>query len=260
MKIMKLFLGLVCLMTVFSSCVTPKEVNYLSDMTPGVNIPLNSKFEAVVSPNDQLSIVVISGTDEKELAEPFNAFGGSQGVGGANMGGYLVDVNGNIQFPVFGTLHVQGLTRLQLQDTITRRLVAGGYMNDPMVEVRFANFRIYMLGDADGGRVLNVANERCTFLEALAMAGGLNENSKRDRVAVIREVNGEMVMRYLDPRSTEVFNDPFFMLQQNDIIVTQSFKRFYAQNMINTSLTVFSTVISLVSSVSLIYLMVSGKN
>ena len=263
MKHIKLFFVMACLMVAVCSCVTSKEVNYLDDMTPGVNVPLNSKFEAVISPYDQLRITVIGSGDEKELAEPFNPFGGGQGSGYSGNGnnqGYLVDVNGNLQFPTLGFLHVQGLTRLQLQDTIASRLVSGGYMNNPMVDVRFSNFRVFVLGTADGGKVLNIDNERCTFLEALAMAGGLSQFTKRDRVAVIREVEGEMVTRYLDPRSAEVFNDPFFLLQQNDIIVTQSFKRYYAQNIFNTGLGIFTTLVSLVSTVTLVYLMVTGKN
>ena len=256
MKHCKLFFLIACLLVAASSCVTPKEVNYLSDMTPGVNIPLNDKFEAVVSPYDQLRITVIGSGSEKELAEPFNPFGSVQST--SNGVGYLVDVNGDIQFPTLGNLHVAGLTRLQLQDTITNRLISGGYMNDPMVDVRFTNFRVFVLGTADGGRVLEISNERCTFLEALAMAGGLSQFSRRDRVAVIREVNGEMVTRYLDPRSADVFNDPFFLLQQNDIIVTQSFKRYYTQDMFNTGLSIVSAIVSIVSSVTLVYLMVTG--
>ncbi len=247
------------LLVAVSSCVTPKEVNYLEDMMPGVNVPLNSKFEAVISSYDQLRILVVGSGSEKELAEPFNPFGTVQN-NVTNSVCYLVDVNGDIQFPILGNMHVQGLTRLQLQDTITNRLVSEGYMNNPMVDVRFANFRVFVLGTSEGGRVLEIPNERCTFLEALAMAGGLSQFTKRDRIAVIREVDGEMVTHYLDPRSAEVFNDPFFLLQQNDIIVTQSFKRYYAQDMINLGLSFFSTTLSLISSVSLIYLMVTGRN
>ncbi|MCR5645453.1 MAG: polysaccharide biosynthesis/export family protein [Bacteroidales bacterium] len=260
MKYARLFLAFACLVVMAGSCVTPKEVNYLDDVTPGVNIPLNSKFEATITPYDRLRIIVIGNGTEKELAEPFNPYGGLQESARYDQSGYLVDVNGNIQFPSLGMLHVQGLTRLQLQDTITHRLIKGGYMNDPFVDVRFTNFRVFVLGTADGGKVLDISNERCTFLEALAMAGGLGQFSRRDHIAVIREIDGEMVTRFLDPRSSEVFNDPFFLLQQNDIIVTQSFKRYYTQNIFNTSVSVIATVVSLISTVSLIYLMITGKN
>lgn len=260
MKILKLFLILSCVVAMATSCVTSKEVSYLQNLQHNQTIPLNENFEALISPNDQLRITVIGVGDEKELAEPFNPFVGLQSNAGQSSIGYLVDVNGDIQFPTLGKMHVKGMTRIQLQDTITNRLVEGGYMNDPMVDVRFMNFRIFVLGTADGGKVLNVDNERCTFLEALAMAGGLNQFSKRDKIAVMREENGEIVTHFLDPRSTDVFYDSFFMLQQNDIIVTQSFRRLYIQDIFNSSLNILTAVTSLVSTVSLIYLMVSGKN
>lgn len=260
MRNAKLLIGLVFLLAVASSCVTSKEVNYLIDLKPGEDIPLNNRFEPVVSPNDQLRITVIGVGLEKELAEPFNPFGSTMNLGDANHLGYLVDVDGNIQFPIFGSLHVEGLTRLQLQDSIRNRLISEGHMTNPMVDVRFENFRVFVLGTSEGGKVLNISNERCTFLEALAMAGGLNKYTKRDRIAVLREVDGKLVAHYLDPRSTEVFNDPFFLLQQNDIIVTQSFGRTYAQEMLNTSLTLVSVAVSMVSAIATLALLLSGKN
>lgn len=259
MKNIKLFLFVALLMATVSSCVTSKEVSYLSDLDPSQNLPLNNKFEAVVSPYDELRITVIGTGEEKELAEPFNPFGNGQNMVQQNNAGYLVDVNGNIQFPIFGTIHVQGMTRLQLQETIKKRLVAEGHMHDPMVDVRFSNFRVFILGTGDGGKVLNIENERCTFLEALTMAGGLNRFTKRDRIAVMREINGEMVTRFLDPRSKEVINDPFFMLQQNDVIITQTMDRSYVQDMFNTTINIVSVVSSLISTTLMIYMLSSGK-
>ena len=195
-----------------ASCVTPRRVNYLQDMTHGSQIQLEDRFEARIAAYDDLSIVVSSSQPNQELVAPFNVVRDSKG-------GYLVDVDGNIDFPVLGKMHVAGLTRLQLQDTVTARLTRGGYLEDPFVIVRFNTFKIFFIG-AGGGKVINVPNERCNFLEALALSGGLDNFTPRDRIAVMREVNGKMVMRYLDPRSSDVFNDPFFMLHQNDFIIT----------------------------------------
>ena len=259
MKYLKLLLAFVLFSMIASSCVTSKEVSYLQDLKPGETIPLNNKFEAVISPYDELRISVIGFGVEKEMAEPFNPFGTVQNYNQEYRTGYLVDVNGDIQFPALGMMHVQGLTRLQLQDTIRTRLIEGGHMKDPMVDVRFTNFRVFILGTADGGKVLNISNERCTFLEALAMAGGLNKFSKRDRIAVMREIDGEMETHFLDPRSAEVFNDPFFLLQQNDIIITQSFRRTYTQDGINTSVAVLSTVASLLSTFAIIFSVIRTK-
>lgn len=248
------------LAAVLSSCVTPKEVSYLQNLKHNQSIPLSENFEAIISPYDQLNITVIGVGEEKELAEPFNPFGNQQNLSNNNSMGYLVDVNGDIKFPIIGKVHVKGMTRIQLQELITRKLIEGGYMNSPMVDVRFMNFRVFVLGTADGGKVLNINNERCTFLEALAMAGGLNQFTKRDKIAVMREENGKIVTRFLDPRSTDVIYDPYFLLQQNDIIITQSFRRAYAQNTLTTTVTIISAISSLVSSVAMVFLLLSGNN
>lgn len=225
-----------------SSCVTTKQVAYLQDMCHETQIELENKFEAVISPYDELTILVSSA--EEELAKPFNLVFNT-GSSSTNMN-YLVDQYGNIEFPVLGEIHVVGMTRLQLQDYITQQLANGGYLNDPFVMVRFQNFKIFFLG-SNGGKAINIDNERCTFLEALAMSGDLNVFTDRTKIAVMREVDGKMVMRYLDPRDSKVFEDPFYMLQQNDFIITRD--RGYKNFMESTSqvLTMLGYLASFVS-------------
>lgn len=219
----KLLFATLLSVLLFTSCLTPGEINYLQDMRHGTQIELENAFQARVCPYDELDIYVFS--SDEEQARPFNlrSFSSSM-VTSHRSGTYLVDVNGNIQFPILGTLHVSGMTRLELQDTISHMLVANALLTDAVVVVRFSNFKIFFLG-AEGGKVINISNERCTFLEALAMAGGLNAYTSRNKIAVMREVDGKMVMRYLDPRSSSVFQDPFFMLQQNDFIITQNYTK-----------------------------------
>ena len=227
-----------------NSCVTTKQVAYLQDMGHETQIELENKFEAVISPYDELTILVSSA--EEELAKPFNLNFSSGSSGGNQNMGYLVDQNGNIEFPVLGEIHVGGMTRLQLQDYISERLLKEGYLPDTFVMVRFQNFKIFFLG-SNGGKAINIDNERCTFLEALAMSGDLNVFTDRTKIAVMREVDGKMVMRYLDPRDSKVFEDPFYMLQQNDFIITRD--RGYKNFMESTSqvLTMLGYLASFVS-------------
>ena len=242
------FFMLAFLAATTTSCVTSKKVRYLRDM-PVAGVPLNDRFEATIAPYDELRIFVMQGKDE-ELVKPFNLFGSAGSTTSQGRMGYLVDVNGNIEFPVLGELHVEGLTRLQLQDTIASHLVAKGYLSDPTVMVRFLNFKVFVLG-TESGKVLNINEERCTFLEALAMAGGLSLYTRRDRIGVMREVDGRMVIHYLDPRSTEIFNDDFFLLQQNDIIFTEvGTRRFLKEGYSNWTwvLSGVSTVITAITS------------
>jgi len=206
-----------CCLLAFASCVAPQDVNYLQDMRQNSQIELENRFEAVIAPYDELTIYV--GCFKEELARPFNITNNTSS-GQQVPHTYLVDVNGNIQFPVLGEIHVAGKTRLELQDTIALCLQSDGYIDDPFVMVRFANFKIFFLGP-DGGKSITIPNERCTFLEALALSGDLDIYTRRDKIAVMREINGKVMVRYLDPRSSDVFNDPFFMLHQNDFIITR---------------------------------------
>jgi polysaccharide export outer membrane protein len=234
---------MVVLAMMAASCTTYKHVRYLQDM-PKEGMPITENLEATVAPYDELRIFLVSNTGkDDELLKPFNSMQSMGGVGNDyRMSGYLVDGDGYIQFPVLGKLHVAGLTRLQVQDTIAANLERNGYIKNPLVVVRFLNFRVYML-TSSGGTVLNINEERCTFLEALAMAGGLDWYTRRDRIGVMREVDGKRVVHYLDPRSTAIFDDEFFVLQQNDIIFTEERPyKFFSSNL--------SLVLGLISSLT----------
>ena len=243
----------------FTSCVTSRRVNYLQDMTQGSQIELENRFEAVIAPYDQLEISITS-PDKPELASPFNSWNGNQSQNQRGLSNsYLVDVNGDIEMPTLGHIHVAGLTRLRLQDTIADILRTEGYIANPFVNVHFANFKIFYLGNGTG-KVITIPNERCTFLEALSMLGGLDPYIRRDKIAVMREVNGQMVMRYLDPRSSDVFNDPFFMMQQNDFIITESMNGGVLRNEFTYWTGMVSTFLSLASLLTTFMLYRSMSN
>ena len=232
----------------FASCITTKKVAYLQDMSHETQIELEDKFEAVISPYDELDIMILS--YEQELAVPFNIRLDAQNDIRRDMY-YLVDKDGYIEMPVLGKIKAGGLTRLELQADIMRRLIDGDYLSDPYVMVKFRNYKVFFLG-ANGGKSINITNERCTFLEALALSGDMNVYTDRGKIAVLREVDGKMVTRYLDPRSSDVFKDPFFMLQQNDIIITQNrpFRNF--QESANQISPIMSFITSVISFTSLI--------
>lgn len=239
-------MGIVITLTALStvSCVTNRKIAYLQDMKHNSQIELENKFEAVISPYDELDVIITS--FDPELARPFNIrSSSSSNFNPAASLAYLVDQYGEIELPVLGKIHAAGLTRLKLQEKVKDLLIAGGYINDPYVFVRFRSYKIFFLG-ANGGKAIDIPNERCTFLEALALSGDMNVYTNRNKIMVMREVDGKMVSRYLDPRSSKVFKDPFFMMQQNDFIITQNtsyrnFQQSYGQ---------FGTILSLVSALT----------
>lgn len=262
MKLMRsvkwLVMAAVCLCV--SSCMSSKKVLYLQDMKQNSQIELENKFEAVISPYDELTILV--SCHDAELAKPFNISSIQSGIGnqsGNQRYGYLVDPNGNIQMPILGEIHVVGMTRLQLQEYVADKLKAEGYLEDPFVMVRFNNFKVFYLDNyGNKAKALNIEDERCTLFEALAMIGDLNAYTRHDKIGVLREENGMMTMHYLDPRSSEIFNDPYFMLQQNDIIITQPIKSRYAREEVSYWMSWFSVLSSFTSIVTVYLLLKNG--
>ena len=259
MKTMKwLVVAAMCVLT--SSCMTSKKVLYLQDMKQNSQIELEDKFEAVISPYDELTILV--SCYDSELAKPFNLSSIQSGIlsgSSNNHYGYLVDPNGNIQMPILGEIHVTGMTRLELQDYVVGRLKSDGYLEDPYVMVRFNNFKVFYLDNfGSKARVLDITDERCPLFEALAMIGDLNSYTKHDQIGVLREEGGVMTMHYLDPRNSEVFNDPYFMLQQNDVIITRPIKSRYAREEVSYWMSWFSVLTSFTSIATLYVLLKNG--
>lgn len=253
-----LLITLACLLA--SSCMSPKKVLYLQDMKQNSQIELENQFQAVISPYDELTILVSA--HDFDLAKPFNLSSIQSNISTQNSQqrfGYLVDPNGNIQFPILGELHVAGMTRLDLQDYITDRLKKGDYLTDPYVMVRFNNFKVFYLDNyGSKATVLNITDERCTLFEALAMLGDLNASTKHDKIGILREVNGKMTMHYMDPRKSDVFNDPYFMLQQNDIIITKPIKSRYARDEFSYWTSWFS-ILSSLTSIATLYMIITNK-
>ena len=251
MKLLKTLFLLAGIAVCASSCVSSRNVRYLGDMQKLGEVSIDGKFEAKISPFDELRIFVLPNGDkeELELIEPFNVYtGGTTNVTNMNQSlGYLVDVDGFIQFPVFGKMKAAGMTCRDLRDSIESRLKSEGYLSDPLVDVRITNFKVFFLG-SNGGKAITINNERCTFLEALAMSGDLSLYTKRSKIGVVREKEGKMVIHYLDPRSSDIYNDEFFILQQNDIILTENMSFvFFKEWMSNVG--VFLTPLTTVASV-----------
>ena len=187
--------------------------------------------ETVIQVDDILSIIVSSANQLEN--ERFNAPNEStQGTnsGAASAGntvtiGYLVNQNGDIQFPVFGTLHVEGMTKRQLTEKITKSLLDGKHLVDPIVTIRFLNFRVSVIGEVSRPGVYTVPNEKLSLLEAIALAGDLTIYGRRDNITLVRENGrGEKVTEKLNLKSIDVLSSPYYYLKSNDIIYVEPIK------------------------------------
>lgn len=247
-----------CVVVLCTSCASSKKVVYLQDVVPLKQQVIEQKYEVYIHNDDLLAIMVNS--KNPELALPFNMPMvtyqlGSERGGQQRVLGYLVDTNGDIDFPILGKLHVAGLTRLQLTDLIKQRLIEEDLIKDPIVTVQFLNYKVTVMGEVNRPGSFNISGDRITLLEALSMAGDLTIYGRRDRVAVIREKDGKRTILFHDLRSADIFNSPCYYLQQNDIVYVEPNKSKAGQSEINQNKSVgvwLSAASILVSIASLI--------
>lgn len=262
MKISKcgfvLFLLLTLISSGFSGCTSAKEIIYLQDVVPLKQQEIEHKYEVIIHHDDLLSISINS--RDPELALPFNMpmityqMGTSGASGSQRVLGYLVDINGDIDFPILGKLHVEGLTRMQLTELIKSKLLQGNLIRDPIVTIQFLNFKISVMGEVANPGSFSITGDRITLLEALSMAGDLTIYGRRDRVGVIRERNGKRTVLFHDLRSVEIFNSPCYYLQQNDIVYVEPNKTKSGQSKINQNNTigVWVSVLSLLTTIAVL--------
>ncbi len=247
----------VCMAVFFTACTSTKKIIYLQDVVPLKQQEIEQKYEVIIHGDDLLAIMVNS--RDPELALPFNMPMVSYQLGSNTGGqqrvlGYLVDTNGNIDFPILGEIHVEGLTRMQLTELIKNKLIEGDLIKDPIVTVQFLHFKISVMGEVGRPGSFTISGDRITLLEALSMAGDLTIYGRRDRVGVIRENNGKRTILFHDLRSADIFNSPCYYLQQNDIVYVEPNKAKSGQSSINqnNSIGVWVSVISLLTTIAVL--------
>ena len=246
------------MLAILASCSAPKEVLYLQDIASLKEEVIDKNYEVIIHKDDLLAILVNS--KDPELALPFNMPVvtyqiGTQTTAQQRLLGYLVDQNGDIDFPILGRLHVEGLTRMQVTELIKQKLMEEDLIKDPIVTVQFLNFKVSVMGEVARPGTFDISGDRITLLEALSMAGDLTIYGRRDRVAVIREKDGKRRILYHDLRSSDIFQSPCYYLQQNDIVYVEPNKAKAEQTDINQNKSLgvwFGAISALVSIASLI--------
>ena len=193
------------------SCTTAKQMSYLLDMAYNTDYPVTPAPELIIQPDDCLGITVSSSTPE--LAAPFNLFS----EGKANLK-YVVDMKGNIEFPVLGTINVWGATLSQIRNGIADGIRANGFIKDPIVNVTLENFSVTVIGSG-GNAVVPVKGSSINILQLLATSGGgLTNHADISDIMVIRTENGIRRSYSVDLTSKDLFDSPVFYLKQNDVV------------------------------------------
>ncbi len=218
-----------------TGCKAPQKVAYFQDVQTEVLGEYTSRQTITIQPEDKLSIIVKS--KDPALADLFNLtvatnrVGASQSSVGSSLGNisandgissYTVDANGDIDFPILGVLHVEGMTRASLAAFIKGELIGRELIKDPVVTVEFLNTGISVMGEVTNPGRYEMNRDNINVLQALAMAGDLTINGQRENVMVLREENGQLKTYRLDMTNMkDLIASPAFNLKQDDIIYVE---------------------------------------
>ena len=226
MKFCKILL-LILMVLAAVSCSTPKEISYFQDLQPGVTeLAITDPVEIKVRPKDKLSILV--NAQDPKLTNMFNlpivsqqigqestgSSGTSRGVSGYTVGGF-----GDINFPVLGKIRVEGMTREQIADYLTKQLKEQELIKDPVVTVEFMNLGVSVLGEVNKPGRISINRDNMTILDAISEAGDLTIFGKREKVLVLRQEDGKQRVYGVNLCSADhIYTSPVYYLQQNDVV------------------------------------------
>ena len=218
----------------FGSCSTPKNITYFQDVAQGTVIDPAKQLDIKVKPEDKLSIIVT--TQDPALSNLFNLVQvqtrlgntttstvGASNTNDGRTSFYTVNKYGDINFPVLGELHIEGMTRYEVAEYVEKKLKEDNLVKDPIVTVEFVNTGLSIIGEVAKPGRYEFNKDRLNIIDALAMAGDLTANGQRENVIIMREnEDGKQQAYRIDlTNMRSVAESPVYYLQQNDVIYVE---------------------------------------
>ncbi len=209
------FVILLCCLSMLMSCTSYKSLVNYNESPPIPSQPqkINNYKPITIQASDILQIKVLS--TNPIAVQPFNLSSGESGGGG--LSGFLVNSEGFIDFPTIGKIELKGLNIEGAKSRIAE-LLSPYFEQTPIVQVRLTNFKINVNGEVNNPGSFGVTNDRISLIDAVTLAGDFTTYSSRDSILIIREQDGMRTFGYVNFNSPDVFNSPYFYLQQNDVL------------------------------------------
>lgn len=242
------------------SCHAKHDLTYFDDLAgkESGTLPVSGDYSLRIEPEDELAITVTSidpeATAMYNTPLPAVATAGSLDASQSpRLLSYTVNRLGDIDFPVLGTIHVAGMTTLELKQYLYKEI--SKTVANPVINVDLLNFKVNVLGEVGGGHSLRVSSERFSIFDALAAAGDLTPYAKRESVLVIRTMpDGTTTFQRLNLHDSSITASPYFYLKQNDVIYVEPNRIRQENAKVNQNnsykLSVFTAIVSVVSTIT----------
>nr|WP_299340368.1 polysaccharide biosynthesis/export family protein [Allomuricauda sp.] len=248
------FASILILSVLISSCASRQDIVYFQDAKNFETLVADNAFTPRFKVDDLISIHV--STLNPEASVPFNLVVGISGDAGANptagfgaeQVSYLVDKEGEIDFPVIGKVKVAGLSPEELR--VSLRELLTDYLKDPIINIRLLNYTVTILGEVRTPGTYPIIGEQVTILEALGLAGDLTIRGLRENIMVIRDFDGTKVYNRIDLTSKDAMKSPVYYLTQNDVVYVEPNNAAVNASASTTGLTVTVSIIGVLLSVA----------
>lgn len=249
----KNLVGAVALLLLLGSCASREKLQYYQGIEQAIKQDTLT-YNPILKQDDLLLIIVTAPNPEAVVnfnLATYGVIGDGTSFGSPDRAGtqlryqsYLIDNQGNIEFPILGSIKLAGLKRSEALNVLKEKLKP--YVNDPGVNLRILNYKVTVQGEVVRPGTYTTNSERFTLPEALAMAGDLTIFGKRENILIIREINGKKTYNFVNLTNADFINSPFYYLSQNDIVYVEP-----NQTKINSSV-VGPNISIILSSVSLL--------
>ncbi|WP_282123426.1 polysaccharide biosynthesis/export family protein [Algibacter mikhailovii] len=233
---------IILLLAFLASCGSSEEVVYFQNAENFETTVETNSFTPLFKVNDIVSIYV--STLDLSAVEAFNLKRGQTNSGGFEFIDYLIDTDGNIDYPVLGKIKLLGLSVEEAKALLKDKL--SDYLKDPVINIRITNFNISVLGEVNKPGNYPVSGGRLTLLQAISLAGDLKIKARRDNVLVIRDFNGTKTYTRVDLRNKELFNSPVYYLTQNDVVYVEPNPSAITASYMDSRTTIIVSLVSLI--------------
>jgi len=241
-------LVIVCL--VFS-CSPSKDVVYFQDANQFETLVEDNSFTSKFKVDDLVSIHI--STLDAEASAPFNLFRGAEEGGiSAEQVNYLVDKNGEIDFPVIGKVKIEGLSPSETKELLREKL--SDYLKDPIINIRIRNFTVTVMGAVNRPGTYPVNGEKISIMEALGLAGDITIKGRRDNVMVLRDFDGAKVYNRINLNSKEALKSPVYYLTQNDVVYVEPNKSGKTQSNLDQRASIAVSILSVLITSTVVLL------
>lgn len=228
MKYINKYISIIVIV-LLAACASQKDIAYIQNSATVDLSKSSGLYDLRIIPQDVLNISVVSqdltacrifNKRPRSAADKLYVYEDSIEMG--NIDPYIVDKNGDIDFPIVGKLHISGMTEDQAEQLITTKIApyfGKSQADKPMVTCRLKDFTISVLGEVEKPGSYVIENEKVNILEALALSGDLTIYGKRNNLKLIRQnIEKGVEVHTIDLTNANFINSPYYYMQQNDVL------------------------------------------